>query len=140
MENITVDFDNTLALYIPENVTESGIVTSFNVVPNVKLIDYLKNLKDKGKNRIYIVSFRDQEGKSEIRDFLYENNLRVNGIIATEGKPKIAAIYRLNSVMHFDDDVDTLVECSKMIKGIKLVLIPNKNNSKNPLAEKFIRF
>jgi uncharacterized HAD superfamily protein len=140
MENITVDFDNTLALYIPESVTESGIVISFNVVPNFKLIDHLKNLKEKGKHRIYIVSFRDQEGKGEIRDFLYENNLRVNGIVATEGKPKIAAIYRLNSVMHFDDDIDTLIECSKMIKGIKPVLIPNENNHKHPLAKKFIQF
>lgn len=140
MENVTVDFDNTLALYIPEKVTKSGVVASFNVVPNTKLIEHLKNLKEKGKRRIYIVSFRDQEGKSEIRDFLYKNNLRVNGIIVTEGKPKIAAIYRLNSVMHFDDDVDTLVECSKMIKGIKPVLIANENNYKNPLAKKFIQF
>lgn len=139
MQNITTDFDNTLALQVPENVTETGIVISFKTIPNQKLITHLKSLKEKGK-KIYIITFREEKDTKEIKKFLKDNDLRVNGIIATNGKPKVAAIYRLNSVMHFDDDVETLVQCSKLIRNIKPILIPNDQNIKDPLASKFLQF
>ena len=139
MQNITTDFDNTLAFQVPDNITESGIIMSFKTVPNEKLINRLKSLKEKGK-KIYIVTFREDKDTKDIRGFLKDNDLRVNGIIATNGKPKVAAIYRLNSIMHFDDDVETLVQCSKLIKNIKPVLIANEQNVKDPLANKFLQF
>lgn len=139
MQNITTDFDDTLAFQVPDNITESGIIMSFKTVPNEKLINYLKSLKEKGK-KVYIVTFREEKDIKDIRGFLKDNDLRVNGIIATNGKPKVAAIYRLNSIMHFDDDVETLVQCSKLIRNIKPVLIANEQNVKDPLANKFLQF
>jgi trehalose-6-phosphatase len=139
MQNITTDFDDTLAFQVPDNITESGIIMSFKTVPNEKLINHLKSLKEKGK-KIYIITFREEKDTKDIRGFLKDNDLRVNGIIATNGKPKVAAIYRLNSIMHFDDDVETLVQCSKLIRNIKPVLIANEQNVKDPLANKFLQF
>ena len=139
MQNITTDFDDTLAFQVPDNITESGIIMSFKTIPNEKLINHLKSLREKGK-RVYIITFREEKDTKEIKKFLKDNDLRVNGIIATNGKPKVAAIYRLNSIMHFDDDVETLVQCSKLIRNIKPVLIANEQNVKDPLANKFLQF
>ena len=139
METITTDFDQTLALQIPQQVTAQGIIASFVTRPNEKLINHLKSLKEKGK-KIYIVSFRNKNETDEIRKFVKENGLKVNGIIATDGKPKVAAIYRLKSIQHFDDDVETLVQLSKLNKNIKPILVTNEQNIKDPLAKKFIQF
>jgi hydroxymethylpyrimidine pyrophosphatase-like HAD family hydrolase len=139
MDTITTDFDQTLALHTPQKTTSGGVITSFVMEPNYKLINYLRSLKEKGK-KVYIVTFRKKSETDEIRKFLKDNDLRVNGIVATDGKPKVAAIYRLKSIQHFDDDVETLVQLSKLNKNIKPVLVPNEQNLKDPLADKFLHF
>jgi uncharacterized HAD superfamily protein len=139
MDTVTTDFDQTLALHVPQKTTSGGIIASFSTEPNHKLVNHLKGLKERGK-KVYIVTFRKKNETDEIRKFLRENGLRVNGIVATDGKPKVAAIYRLKSTQHFDDDVETLVQLSKLNKNIKPVLVPNEQNLKDPLAKKFIHF
>ena len=139
MDTITTDFDQTLALHTPQQVTAQGVIASFVTKPNEKLINHLKNLKEKGK-KIYVVTFRHKNDVVDIKKFLKDNDLQVNGIVATDGKPKVAAIYRLKSIQHFDDDVETLVQISKLNKNTKPVLIPNEQNIKDPLAKKFIHF
>lgn len=139
METITTDFDQTLAFHEPQQITSGGIISSFVTKPNQKLINHLKSLKEKGK-KIYIVTFRRKEETNEIRKFLKDNDLKVNGIVATDGKPKVAAIYRLRSIQHFDDDVETLVQLSKLNKNIKPILVANEQNMKDPLAKKFLQF
>jgi uncharacterized HAD superfamily protein len=139
METITTDFDQTLAIQIPQQVSPAGVITSFVTKPNEKLINHLKSLKERGK-KIYIVTFRNKNQTEEIRKFVKDNDLKINGIVATDGKPKVAAIYRLHSVQHFDDDVETLIQLSKLNKNIQPVLVPNEQNMKDPLAKKFLRF
>ena len=139
MDTITTDFDQTLALHTPQQVTAHGVIASFVTRPNEKLINHLKNLKEKGK-KIYVVTFRHKNDIVDIKKFLKNNGLEVNGIVATDGKPKVAAIYRLKSTQHFDDDVETLVQISKLNKNTKPVLVPNDQNIKDPLAKKFIHF
>ena len=119
MDTITTDFDQTLALHTPQQVTAQGVIPSFVTKPNEKLINHLKNLKEKGK-KIYVVTFRPKNDIVYIKKFLKENDLQVNGIVATDGKPKVAAIYRLKSIQHFDDDVETLVQISKFNKNTSL--------------------
>lgn len=139
METITTDFDQTLAIQVPQQVSPAGVIISFVTKPNEKLINHLKNLKEKGK-KIYIVTFRNKNQTEEIRKFVKENGLKINGIVTTDGKPKVAAIYRLRSIQHFDDDVETLVQLSKLNKNIQPILVPNDQNMKDPLAKKFLRF
>ena len=139
METITTDFDQTLAFQIPQQVSPTGVITSFVTKPNEKLVSHLKSLKERGK-KIYIVTFRNKNQTEEIRKFVKDNDLKINGIVATDGKPKVAAIYRLHSVQHFDDDVETLIQLSKLNKNIQPVLVPNEQNMKDPLAKKFLRF
>lgn len=139
METITTDFDQTLAIQIPQQVSPTGLITSFVTKPNEKLVNHLKGLKERGK-KIYIVTFRNKNQIEEIRKFVKDNDLKINGIVTTDGKPKVAAIYRLRSIQHFDDDVETLIQLSKLNKNIQPILVPNEQNMKDPLAKKFLRF
>lgn len=104
--NITVDFDDTLAVTFP---TAYGGY-SIHVVPKIEEI--VRTEARKGTD-VYIVSFRAEKDRAEMERVVMSNKLPIKGIVCTNMKPKLHFLKKLNSRLHIDDDFFTCQEAKK---------------------------
>jgi len=122
---ITVDFDETLAkthgVWNPENPIEhldNGVLTPIEEIFEI-VFDKAKHGYD-----IWIVSFRSWDHMHEVQQFVADHKLPITGMIATKGEAKLPHLQMLNSVLHIDDNVDTILEANR--NGIHGMLVAVK--------------
>jgi hypothetical protein len=144
---ITVDWDDTLALY---NYGSSDLIldpSDFRF--NEPLIRELKEFKYSGCE-IHVVTFRGQTMKhfaqgfdrTEIEINLYrienEFDLRINKVHYTNGECKTKKIRELNAVRHYDDS--TQVCCMVAVHTETWpILVDVNRKEKNSMVDELIR-
>ena len=120
---VSFDFDHTLKF-------EHG-------GSNLKTIKEFKKLQN--KNVVYVVTSRNEssESRKEIQEFLKKHGLHAKDILFTNGKLKKETLDRINSIHHFDDDIQELMHLK-----IKKTNVFNKkewdkyvDNDYSPLTE-----
>jgi hypothetical protein len=119
---ITVDFDETLAktheVWDGIKHLDNGLLTPIEEIFEI-VFDKAKHGYD-----VWIVSFRDWEHMHEVQQFVADHNLPVTGMIATKGQPKLPHLQMLGSVLHIDDNVETILEANR--NGIHGMLVAVK--------------
>jgi hypothetical protein len=98
---ITFDFDDTLKINAKDVFGKD--------FPRDEYIKQLKDYLNSGNN-VYIVTSRDNthENRQDIEDFLSSENLPKLDIHFTNGKLKKDTLLKLDSSLHFDDDIEEL--------------------------------
>lgn len=128
---ITVDFDDTLA------TTQTTGWGGTTLVPIERVIEYVKSESSKGV-KIYIVTFRKNKHKSEVERFVKHHKIPIVDIICTNGESKTRYVKELNSTLHIDDDLSTLIKLE--LAGIDTLLVDWEdqlyNNSTAKLFQK----
>ena len=128
---ITVDFDETLAktstvwngwIHLGEGVLEP--------IPEVFNIVFTKY--DQGYE-IVIVTFRQDKDIQEVKNFVKEYELPITKVVNTCGKPKLPFLKKLNSILHIDDDLASVLNAEKA--GINAILVDDGKHKKNSSAE-----
>ena len=94
----TFDFDETLSIW---EYDDHQKVRNY---PNIKVIDVMKKLSNKGFD-IYIVTSRSKSRSSDVENFLQSYNLPVKKAYYAGGD-KATILKDLNSKVHFDDNKD----------------------------------
>jgi hypothetical protein len=125
---ITVDFDDTLA------TTNSTAWGGYTLVPIDRVINFIKKQHTQGA-KIYIVSFRKLKDKKEVEMFVKQHNIPVIDIICTSGQSKTPYIKKLNSTLHIDDDLFTLMKLE--LAGIDTLLVDWDQEYVNSTAKLF---
>ena len=97
---ITVDFDETLA------VTTTTAWGGTGLMPVERIVNFVKSKIDSGFH-VYIVTFRNWDGKKEIVDFCNRHRINIKDVVCTEGKNKTEFVKKLNSSLHIDDHIET---------------------------------
>lgn len=111
---ITVDFDDTLAT---TQMTGWGGTT---LVPIQRVIDYVKKKSNEGV-KLYIVTFRKSKDKPEVERFIKQHKIPILDIICTNRESKTPYVKKLNSTLHIDDDIFTLIKLE--LAGIDTLLV-----------------
>ncbi len=125
---ITVDFDETLA------ITTSTAWGGTRLMAVERIVDFIKSKIDSGFN-VYIVTFRNWDGKQEIINFCHEHRINIKDVVCTEGKTKTEFIKNLNSSLHIDDHVET---CTLLtMAGIEVLLVDWGQDEHNTTAKFF---
>ena len=127
---ITVDFDDTLA------TTKSTAWGGSSLIPIQRVIDFIKE-KYKNGAEIHIVTFRNWQNKSEVEKFVKQHQIPVKHIHCTEGKSKTDVLKKVNSKLHIDDDLSTLM--SAELAGIKTLMVDWNQEELNVAANLFDR-
>lgn len=131
---ITVDWDDTL--FEDPAYEQNGLWISPGVKaePIVRVHNFIKE-KNKEGYEIYVVSFRNPELESEMRDLIYLYDLPIKSIVCTSGKNKTPTILNLRSTLHIDDNVEVLV-LAKMA-GVNCLLVDWNQDDVNCTAKEF---
>ena len=82
------------------------------------------------------MTFRKLKDAGDIKTFVSRFHLNVVDIVFTAGEPKLAALQKLESDIHIDDDVNTLI--SAHMNGIRPIWV-NQTGEINCVAERFYR-
>jgi hypothetical protein len=132
---ITVDFDETLA---KTDTCWSGWVHmgAGTISPILEMFDFVKE-KHKEGYEMHIVTFRTEEHRQEVVDFVKLHDLPIKDVHCTSGKDKTPKLLELNSELHVDDFVETLVLAQ--LKGIRGLLVDAGQHKNNSTAELFDR-
>lgn len=125
---ITVDFDDTLA------TTRGTAWGGMSLIPIQRVIDFVKQ-KQKQGFEIHIVTFRNFRNKPEVERFVQFNDIPVKHIHCTDGASKTEILKKLNSSLHIDDDVQTLVAAE--MAGISTLLVDWDQEEINTAANLF---
>lgn len=130
---ITVDFDETLA---KTDTCWNGWIHmgSGTLVPIPEIIELVREKHAEG-HEIHIVTFRNEECKQEVLNFIKEHNLPVKEVHCTDGKDKTPTLLKLGSQLHIDDFVETLVLANA--KGIECLLVDAGQHENNSTASLF---
>lgn len=100
---ITTDFDMTLAYADVQN--NGWICVGTGVLkPIPKIINLIKDKHRKGFH-IHIVTFREDKDMAEVKAFVKEHDLPIEGIHNTSSKSKTPVLKELNSKLHIDDSL-----------------------------------
>jgi FMN phosphatase YigB (HAD superfamily) len=122
---ITVDFDETLAktenVWNPENPIEH--MDGGTLTPIEEIFEIVFEKAQKGYE-VWIVSFRAWKNMDEVQKFVSDHNLPITGMIATKGEAKLPFLQKLESSLHIDDNVDTILEAHEA--GICAILVSHK--------------
>ena len=133
-KRITVDFDETLA---KTDTCWNGWIHmgAGNISPIPEVLDLVRQKHQEGYE-LHIVTFRSEEHRQEVVDFVKLHDLPIKDVHCTSGKDKTPKLLELNSELHIDDFVETLVLAQ--LKGIKGLLVDaqHKNNSTAGLFER----
>jgi uncharacterized HAD superfamily protein len=105
---ISFDFDSTLT--VPQFDEENEIFLP-STVANVQIVNLLKLLSL--NHEIVITTSRSEKDRDEVLGFVKEQNLPVSKMFFTDGRPKVYTLRTLNVLMHFDDDVEEIMEIEK---------------------------
>ena len=132
---ITVDFDETLA---KTDTCWNGWIHmgAGTISPIPEVIELVKKKHTEGYE-LHIVTFRTEEHRQEVVDFVKLHELPIKAIHCTGGKDKTPKLLELNSELHVDDFVETLVLAQ--LKGVKGLLVDAGQHGKNPTADLFDR-
>lgn len=116
MKSITIDFDNTLNLYPYKQDTKERLSR-----PNKRLIRLIRQWAIDGY-KLHIVTFRSENEKQEIEDFIKKHDLPIDSIVCTDSKPKIDYLKKLDSKLHVDDNFETTADA--IMNNIDTMLPP----------------
>jgi hypothetical protein len=130
---ITVDFDETLA---KTNTCWNGWIHmgAGTISPIPEVIEFVRQKHNDG-HEIHIVTFRSEEHRQEVIDFVKEHKLPIKEIHCTEGKDKTPFLLNIGSQLHIDDFVETLVLAQ--LKGIPGLLVDSGQHENNSSAKLF---
>jgi FMN phosphatase YigB (HAD superfamily) len=116
---ITVDFDETLAkthgVWDGIKHLEGGTLT-----PIEEIFEIVFEKAKQGYD-VWIVSFRSWDDMGEVQEFVKTHQLPITGMVATKGEAKLPFLQKLESVLHIDDNVETIVEAFE--NGIHGILV-----------------
>ena len=132
---ITVDFDETLA---KTDTCWNGWIHmgAGNIIPIPEVFDFVKNKHSEGYE-LHIVTFRSEEHRQEVVDFVKLHDLPIKDVHCTSGKDKTPKLLELNSELHVDDFVETLVLAQ--LKGVRGLLVDAGQHENNSTADLFER-
>ena len=128
MKVLTADFDSTLA----ETVTTGWGGTSLQ--PIQRILDFVR---DKAANgwAVHVVTFRSEDDRQEVTDFIKGYKLPVRSVHCTEGKNKTPFLKKLGSALHIDDSVEVCVLA--FMAGIECLLVDHGQDDTNEMAKLF---
>lgn len=128
MKVLTVDFDDTLAT----TITSGWGGTSLQ--PIQRILDFVK---DKASNgwAIHIVTFRSDDDRQEVVDFIKGYKLPIRSVHCTDGKNKVPTLKKLGSKLHVDDDVSVCTLAT--MAGIDCLLVDHGQDDTNEMAKLF---
>lgn len=118
---ITVDFDDTL-------------VDSQTGKPIVRVCNFVLQ-KAKEGFELHIITFRNADDLADVLNFIEIYKFPIETVIPTSRSSKWPHMLGLNSTLHIDDDVETLVLAKQ--KGIEGLLVKNEYNSRNSSSKFF---
>jgi hydroxymethylpyrimidine pyrophosphatase-like HAD family hydrolase len=125
---ITIDFDDTLAT--SEGTGWGGSA----LIPIQRVIDFVKKKHEEGFE-LHIVTFRNWRNKQEVERFVQTHQIPIKSIVCTEGQTKSKFIKQLGSLLHIDDDVETLVVAE--LAGVPGLLVDWNQEEINSTAKLF---
>ena len=101
---ITVDFDETLA---KTDTCWSGWIHmgAGNISPIPEIIEFIKQKHLEGYD-LHIVTFRSDEHRQEVVDFVEMHNLPIKDIHCTSGKDKTPKLLELNSELKSESELE----------------------------------
>jgi len=128
MKVLTVDFDDTLA-----TTTTSGWGGA-SLQPIQKILDFVR---DKAANRwaVHVVTFRSEDDKREVTDFIKGYKLPIRSVHCTDGKNKVPTLKKLGSTLHIDDSVEVCTLA--YMAGIECLLVDHGQGDTNSMAKLF---
>ena len=132
---ITVDFDETLAK--TDTCWNGWIHMGAGTISPIPEVFELVRKKHREGYEIHIVTFRPEEHRKEVVDFVRMHELPIKDIHCTAGKEKTPKLLELNSELHIDDFVEALVLAQ--LKGIKCLLVDAGQHKNNSTADLFER-
>ncbi len=126
---LTVDFDDTLAT---TSMTGWG---GTSLKPIYRVINFVFDKVRSGEWEAHIVSFRSEDDKQEMVDFVKSCKLPIKSIICTNSKNKTPFLKKLGSQLHIDDHVEVCVLAE--LAGIDVLLVDHgQQNSTAQLFKK----
>ncbi len=126
---LTVDFDDTLA--------KSSYLSPFDeciLEPIQRIIEFVKD-KHKEGWEVHIVTFRHPQHKKEVEDFCHDYKIPISSVVCTCSNPKTDALLKLESDLHIDDHVETLVLAKQA--GINVLMVDWDQARHNSTANYF---
>ena len=112
---ITFDFDDTLALSHWDEEEDDWAHDK----PHKQMIDRIRGFLQDSSIVIYVVTSRfeknepnalENPNQKAVLEFLEEQGLDVEGVLFTNGQPKIETLLKLGSLMHHDDDAGDILD------------------------------
>jgi len=128
MKVLTVDFDDTLAT----TITSGWGGTSLQ--PIQRLLDFVREKASSGW-AVHIVTFRSEDDKREVTDFVKGYKLPIYSVHCTDGKNKVPTLKKLGSKLHIDDDVSVCTLAA--MAGIDCLLVDHGQDDTNEMAKLF---
>ena len=128
MKVLTVDFDDTLA-----TTTTSGWGGS-SLQPIQRILDFVRDKAASGW-AVHVVTFRSEDDKREVTDFIKGHKLPVYFVHCTDGKNKTPVLKKLGSTLHIDDSVEVCTLA--YMAGIECLLVDHGQDITNEMAKLF---
>ena len=125
---MTVDFDSTLA----ETVATGWGGASLQ--PIQRILDFVRGKAASGW-AVHIVTFRSEDDKREVTDFIKRYKLPVRSVHCTDGKNKVPTLKKLGSTLHIDDSVEVCTLAA--MAGIDCLLVDHGQDDTNNMAKLF---
>jgi hypothetical protein len=126
---MTVDFDDTLAA----TITSGWGGTSLK--PISRIMNFVFDRVRSGEWEAHIVSFRSEDDKQEMIDFVKGYKLPIKSITCTSSKNKTPFLKKLGSKLHIDDDVSVCTLAT--MAGIDCLLVDHGQEDTNEMAKLF---
>lgn len=128
MKVLTVDFDDTLAATV--NSGWSGT----SLQPIQRILDFVRE-KASSNWAVHVVTFRSEDDKQEVIDFIKGYKLPIRTVHCTDGKNKVPTLKKLGSKLHIDDDVSVCTLAT--MAGIDCLLVDHGQDDTNDMAKLF---
>lgn len=125
---LTVDFDDTLAA-----TTTSGWGGT-SLQPIQRILDFVR---DKASNgwAVHVVTFRSEDERREVTDFIKGYKLPIRSVHCTDGKNKVPVLKKLGSSLHIDDSVEVCTLA--YMAGIECLLVNHDQDNTDSMANLF---
>ena len=124
---LTVDFDDTLAT----TITSGWGGSSLKPIPRIMnfVFDKVRSVEWEA----HIVTFRSEDDKEEVIDFIKGYKLPIKSVVCTSSKNKVPFLKKLNSKLHIDDSVEVCTLC--IMAGIDVLLVDHGQEKNNTTAK-----
>ena len=128
MKILTVDFDDTLA------TTVTSGWGGMSLQPIERILNFVRNKASNGWI-VHIVTFRSEDDKREVTDFIKGYKLPIRSVHCTHGKNKTPVLKKLGSNLHIDDSVEVCTLA--FMAGIECLLVDHGQDDTNEMAKLF---